>query len=130
MPTTPYDAKGLIIAAARDDNPVIVVLNKMSLAITGEVPEETYEIPLGEANVLRPGDNLTIVALGRMTHEALKAVDGALRRFRRRDRRADPGRGLRLARRAGGPGGRAVFARAVLTGAGSALRTECGAHRG
>jgi pyruvate dehydrogenase E1 component beta subunit len=75
MPTTPYDAKGLIIAAARDDNPVIVVLNKMSLAITGEVPVEGYEIPLGQANVLREGSNLTIVALGRMTHEALKAVD-------------------------------------------------------
>ncbi len=76
MPTTPYDAKGLIIAAARDDNPVIVVLNKMSLAITGEVPEAAYEIPLGQANVLREGKNLTIVALGRMTHEAIKAVDG------------------------------------------------------
>lgn len=75
MPTTPYDAKGLIIAAARDDNPVIVVLNKMSLAITGEVPEGAYEIPLGKANVIREGKNLTIVALGRMTHEALKAVD-------------------------------------------------------
>ena len=76
MPTTPYDAKGLIIAAARDDNPVIVVLNKMSLAITGEVPEEAYEIPLGQANILREGKNLTIVAMGRMTHEAIKAVDG------------------------------------------------------
>jgi pyruvate/2-oxoglutarate/acetoin dehydrogenase E1 component len=75
MPTTPYDAKGLIIAAARDDNPVIVVLNKMSLAITGEVPEEAYEIPLGKANVIREGSNLTVIALGRMTHEALKAVD-------------------------------------------------------
>lgn len=75
MPTTPYDAKGLIIAAARDDNPVIVVLNKMSLAITGEVPEGPYEIPLGRANVIRDGKNLTIIALGRMTHEALKAVD-------------------------------------------------------
>jgi len=75
MPTTPYDAKGLIIAAARDDNPVIVVLNKMSLAISGEVPEGAYEIPLGKANVIREGKNLTIVALGRMTHEALKAVD-------------------------------------------------------
>jgi len=75
MPTTPYDAKGLIIAAGRDDNPVVVVLNKMSLAITGEVPEEAYEIPIGEANVVRPGTNLTIVALGRMVHEALKAVE-------------------------------------------------------
>jgi len=75
MPTTPYDAKGLIIAAARDDNPVIVVLNKMSLAITGEVPEESYEIPLGKANIVRTGTNYTIVAIGRMVHEALKAAD-------------------------------------------------------
>ena len=75
MPATPYDAKGLIIAAARDDNPVIVVLNKMSLALTGEVPEEAYALPIGQANVIREGTNLTIVALGRMTHEALQAVD-------------------------------------------------------
>ncbi len=75
MPTTPYDAKGLIIAAARDNNPVIVVLNKMSLAISGEVPEESYEIALGKANIVRPGTNYTIVALGRMLHEAVKAAD-------------------------------------------------------
>ncbi len=75
MPTTPYDAKGLIIAAARDDNPVIVVLNKMSLAMQGEVPEGAYEIPLGEANIVRDGKDYTIIALGRMVHEALKAAD-------------------------------------------------------
>jgi pyruvate dehydrogenase E1 component beta subunit len=75
MPSTPYDAKGLIIAAARDDNPVIVVLNKMSLALQGEVPVETYEIPLGKANIVRPGSNYTMVALGRMVHEALKAAE-------------------------------------------------------
>ncbi len=75
MPTTPYDAKGLIIAAARDDNPVIVILNKMSLALTGEVPEESYDIPLGQANIVRSGTNYTIVAIGRMVHEALKAAD-------------------------------------------------------
>jgi pyruvate dehydrogenase E1 component beta subunit len=74
MPTTPYDVKGLIIAAARDDNPVVVILNKMSLALKGEVPEEAYTLPIGEANVVREGDNLTIVALGRMVHEALAAV--------------------------------------------------------
>ncbi len=74
MPATPYDAKGLIIAAARDDNPVFVVLNKVSLAMTGEVPEGAYEIPLGQANVVRPGNNYTIVATGRMLHEALKAA--------------------------------------------------------
>lgn len=75
MPTTPYDAKGLIIAAARDDNPVIVVLNKMSLAIKGPVPEGPYTLPIGEANIVRPGKDYTIVAMGRMLHEALKAAD-------------------------------------------------------
>lgn len=75
MPATPYDAKGLIIAAARDNNPVIVVLNKMSLARTGPVPEGPYEIPIGEAHVVRPGTNFTIVALGRMLHEALEAAE-------------------------------------------------------
>lgn len=74
MPATPYDAKGLIIAAARDDNPVFVVLNKVSLAMKGEVPEEAYAIPLGEANVVREGADYTIVATGRMLHEALKAA--------------------------------------------------------
>ena len=80
MPSTPYDAKGLIISAARDDNPVFVVLNKMSLALKGEVPEGPYAIPIGEANVIRSGSNLTLVALGRMVHEALKAAD-ALKEF-------------------------------------------------
>jgi acetoin:2,6-dichlorophenolindophenol oxidoreductase subunit beta len=75
MPSTPYDAKGLIIAAARDDNPVFVVLNKMSLALMGEVPEGSYEVPLGQADVVRTGRNYTIVAMGRMVHEALKAAD-------------------------------------------------------
>ncbi|MGA1677198.1 MAG: alpha-ketoacid dehydrogenase subunit beta, partial [Pseudomonadales bacterium] len=75
MPSTPYDAKGLIIAAARDDNPVIVVLNKMSLAMQGDVPTEVYEIPLGKANIVRPGSNYTMIALGRMVHEALKAAE-------------------------------------------------------
>jgi pyruvate dehydrogenase E1 component beta subunit len=75
MPTTPYDAKGLIISAARDDNPVIVVLNKMSLAMQGEVPEGSYSIPLGKANIVRAGANYTIVAMGRMLHEALKAAE-------------------------------------------------------
>jgi pyruvate dehydrogenase E1 component beta subunit len=75
MPTTGYDAKGLIISAARDDNPVIVVLNKMSLALMSEVPEESYAIPLGEANIVREGSDFTLIAMGRMLHEALKAAD-------------------------------------------------------
>ena len=75
MPTTPYDAKGLIISAANDDNPVIVVLNKMSLAIKGPVPEGPYEIPIGEANIVRAGSDYTIIAMGRMLHEALNAAE-------------------------------------------------------
>ncbi len=75
MASTPYDAKGLIIGAARDDNPVFVILNKMSLAMTGQVPEEPYAIPIGEANIVREGTNYTIIATGRMVHEALAAAE-------------------------------------------------------
>jgi pyruvate/2-oxoglutarate/acetoin dehydrogenase E1 component len=75
MPATPYDAKGLIIAAARDDNPVFVVLNKLSLAVQGSVPEGSYEVPIGKANIVRVGSNYTIVTLGRMLREALKAAE-------------------------------------------------------
>ena len=74
MPTNSYDAKGLIIAAARDDNPVFVVLNKASLAMPGEVPEGAYEVPIGTANVLKTGSNYTIVAIGRMVYEAMAAA--------------------------------------------------------
>ena len=75
MPATPYDAKGLTIAAARDDNPVFVVMNKLSLGMKGHVPDEPYEVPIGKANVIRQGHDLTIVALSRMVHEAMKAAD-------------------------------------------------------
>jgi pyruvate dehydrogenase E1 component beta subunit len=75
MPTTPYDAKGAIIAAVREDNPVFVVLNKVSLGIMGPVPEEPYTIPIGEANVCREGTDITVVGIGRMLHEALGAAD-------------------------------------------------------
>jgi pyruvate dehydrogenase E1 component beta subunit len=75
MPATPYDAKGLLVAAIRDDNPVIVVEQKLALRISGPVPEELYEVPIGKARVARPGTNFTIVASGRMLHEALKAAD-------------------------------------------------------
>jgi pyruvate/2-oxoglutarate/acetoin dehydrogenase E1 component len=75
IPATPYDAKGAIIAAARDDNPVFVILNKMSLGMPGEVPEEPYAVPIGKANIVRPGTNFTIVAFGRMLHEAVKAAE-------------------------------------------------------
>ena len=75
MPSNAYDAKGLIIAAARDDNPVFVVLNKASLALQGEVPEEPYEVPIGKANVVREGADFTIIAISRMVHEAVTAAN-------------------------------------------------------
>ena len=74
MPSNAYDAKGLIIAAARDDNPVFVVLNKLSLAMACEVPEEPYEVPIGKAEVIREGKDLSIIAVGRMVNEAMAAV--------------------------------------------------------
>ncbi|MDI1288616.1 MAG: alpha-ketoacid dehydrogenase subunit beta [bacterium] len=74
MPASPYDAKGLIVASIRDDNPVIVVLNKKMLGVKGDVPEEIYSVPIGVANVVREGSDVTIVAIGRMVVEATKAA--------------------------------------------------------
>ena len=73
-PSTAYDAKGLLIAASRDDNPVFVVMNKLSLRNRGAVPEGAYEVPIGKANVVRSGDDLTIVTYSRMVSEALNAA--------------------------------------------------------
>ena len=74
MPASPYDAKGLIVGAIRDDNPTIVVLNTRMLGLKGPVPEELYAIPMGVANTVRTGTDATVIALGRMVVEAEKAV--------------------------------------------------------
>ena len=74
-PSTPYDVKGLIISASRDDNPVFVVLNKLSLRTRGEVPEESYTIPIGEAKVVREGNDVSIVTYSRMVSESLNAAN-------------------------------------------------------
>ncbi|MEM9608557.1 MAG: alpha-ketoacid dehydrogenase subunit beta [Actinomycetota bacterium] len=74
QPSNPHDVKGLLISAIRDDNPTYVVGNKLMLGATGHVPEEMYEIPLGVANIVRPGDDVTIVATGRMVVEAVEAA--------------------------------------------------------
>ncbi len=66
IPSNPYDAKGLLIQAIRDDDPVIFFENKVMYAMQGDVPEEPYTVPFGAANVVRAGDDVTIVALGRM----------------------------------------------------------------
>lgn len=74
-PSDAYDAKGMTIAAARDDNPVFVVFNKASLAMPMEVPEGAYEVPIGKAAIRREGTDLTIIAISRMVHEAVGAAD-------------------------------------------------------
>ncbi len=75
LPATPYDAKGLIVGAIRDDNPTIVVLQKKMLGVKGPVPEELYAIGFGEAHVAREGTDTTIIAIARMVPEALKAAE-------------------------------------------------------
>ncbi|MCG5073819.1 alpha-ketoacid dehydrogenase subunit beta [Paraburkholderia tagetis] len=73
-PATPYDAKGLMIEAIRDNDPVIFCEHKLLYTMEGEVPEESYSIPFGEANIARDGDDVTIVTYGRMVHYALDAA--------------------------------------------------------
>jgi 2-oxoisovalerate dehydrogenase E1 component len=75
MPSTPYDAKGLLKAAIRDDNPVMFIEHKMLYSVKGPVPEEDYIIPLGVADIKRPGKDLTIVTYSRMVHRALEAAE-------------------------------------------------------
>lgn len=75
MPSSAYDAKGLMVSAVRDDNPVIMMLNKKLLGAKSEVPEEIYALPFGQAATLREGDDVTVVALGRMAVEAAAAAD-------------------------------------------------------
>jgi pyruvate dehydrogenase E1 component beta subunit len=75
MPSTPYDAKGLLIEAIRDDNPVVFLEHKMLYAMEGEVPEEAYTIPFGQADVKREGSDVTLVATANMVHTALGAAE-------------------------------------------------------
>jgi len=77
MPSTPYDAKGLLISAVRDDNPVVVLEHKGLYFMPGavDVPEDAYTIPLGKADVKREGKDVTVVATGAMVHTALGAAD-------------------------------------------------------
>ncbi|MBG9654225.1 alpha-ketoacid dehydrogenase subunit beta [Cytobacillus firmus] len=76
IPSTPYDAKGLLISAIRDNDPVIFLEHmKLYRSFRQEVPEEEYAIPLGKAEVKREGSDLTIVTYGAMVHESLKAAE-------------------------------------------------------
>ncbi len=74
-PSNPYDAKGLLIQAIRDDDPVIFAEHKLLYDVAGDVPEESYTIPFGEANIVREGGDVTIVAFGRMVNVASQAAD-------------------------------------------------------
>ncbi len=75
MPSTPYDAKGLLKAAIRDDNPVMFIEHKMLYKDKGPVPEEDYIIPLGVADIKRPGKDLTIVTYSRMVTRSLEVAE-------------------------------------------------------
>ncbi|HXN18111.1 MAG TPA: alpha-ketoacid dehydrogenase subunit beta [Candidatus Binatus sp.] len=74
LPSTPYDAKGLLKTAIRDENPVIVFEDKMMFKMKGPVPAEEYTIPLGVADVKRAGDQITLVATSSMVQVALGAA--------------------------------------------------------
>lgn len=76
IPSTPYDAKGLLISAIRDNDPVVFLEHmKLYRSFRQEVPEEEYTIELGKADVKREGTDLSIITYGAMVHESLKAAD-------------------------------------------------------
>ena len=75
LPSTPYDMKGLLKTAIRDNNPVISFESGRLMARKGEVPDEDYTIPLGKADVKREGSDVTVVALAWLVHEALAAAE-------------------------------------------------------
>jgi len=75
MPATPGDAKGLLKASIRDDNPVVFIESEVMYALKGEVPAGEHVVPLGVAEVKRPGRDVTVVTWAKMLHTALKAAE-------------------------------------------------------
>ncbi|OJT54883.1 alpha-ketoacid dehydrogenase subunit beta [Bacillus licheniformis] len=75
VPSTPYDAKGLLLAAIEDQDPVIFFEDKTLYNMTGDVPEEYYTLPIGKAHIKRKGADVTIVAIGKQVHTALQAAE-------------------------------------------------------
>lgn len=75
MPATSYDAKGLLVAAVRDPNPVVILEHRWLYDKVGYVPEELFATPIGEANICRHGEDVTIVATSIMVHEAMLAAE-------------------------------------------------------
>ncbi|WP_257352282.1 alpha-ketoacid dehydrogenase subunit beta [Pseudalkalibacillus decolorationis] len=78
MPATPADAKGLLKASIREDNPVVFIENKMLYNIKGEVSDKDEVLGIGKANIIREGQDVTIVSYSRMVHESIKAADSLL----------------------------------------------------
>lgn len=74
-PSTPADAKGLLTAAIRDNNPVVFMSHKLLMAQKGEVPDGEYVLPIGKANIVRKGKDVTIVSYSKMVQEAEKAAE-------------------------------------------------------
>ena len=75
MPSNPYDAKGLLKAAIRDDDPVIFMESEQMYGDKGEVPEDEYILPIGVADIKRKGTDVTIVSFGKIIKEAYTAAD-------------------------------------------------------
>ena len=75
MPSTPYDAKGLLVASIEDDNPVVYIDERWLYEFVGEVPEEIYSVPIGKGVVRKNGKDVTVVATSYMMHEAIKAAE-------------------------------------------------------
>jgi pyruvate dehydrogenase E1 component beta subunit len=74
MPSTPYDAKGLLTSAIREDNPVVFMEKRLLYSRPGPVPAEPYVVPLGRADIKRPGTDATVVATGMCVHQSLQAA--------------------------------------------------------
>lgn len=73
--STPYDMKGLMISAIRDNDPVMIFAPAKVLALKGVVPEESYAIPFGQADIKRQGSDITVAAVGHLVHDALKVAE-------------------------------------------------------
>lgn len=75
MPATPYDVKGLLKSAIRDDNPIVFIEHKALYALKGSIPEKEYLVPIGKADIKKKGTDVTVVAVSKMVHESLKASE-------------------------------------------------------
>jgi pyruvate dehydrogenase E1 component beta subunit len=75
MPSTPYDAKGLLVASIRDDNPVVYIDDRWLYKYVGDVPQEIYEVPIGKGVIRREGTDVTVGATSYMVCESIKASE-------------------------------------------------------